>query len=380
MKYSRISTDDICSETEGQTVNVSEATDQNPVLGFVYVAASGVFLTGTLIIVKWFDSLTPLSWLFYRCLVNFLLNAAVLLWQRTPITEWFGTEKRQVMFLCLRALSGGFAAYLTFAAFQSLELENASCFKQTKPVWTCILAYYVLNEKLDLVEICLITIIICGLIVASRASFMFGVSASSPGLIYGSFAALISAILSSVVFTSIKKVKVIKPDTPNLVIVNWSMLGGILVSCSSFLIHRTSFQIVKGWQIFGVCFAGSLSFFSHILKTAGIGMARVGPVSSVKSSEIIWMFLFQGLIWGFDRRGLVYSISGAFAISFGSVSLGLHKWRKARNKKTLSGMVVEQELELVNLESNMIAKSREDCENLSLLESSDNKGNFNDRY
>jgi len=156
------------------------------------------------------------------------------------------------------------------------------------------------------------------------------------------------------------------------------MFGGILVSCSSFLIHKESFQIVEGWQIFGVCFAGSLSFFSHILKTVGIGMARVGPVSSVKSSEMIWMFLFQGLIWGFDTRGLVYTIAGAFAIFFGSVSLGVHKWRKTGYKK--GAMVVEQELEPVNLESNIIANSREDCETLSLLESSDNKGDFHDKY
>merc|ERR1719419_627344 len=282
------------------------------------------------------------------------------------------------MFLSLRALSGVSAAYLTFIAYQSLELENAACFKQTKPVWTCILAYYVLNEKLDDVEIGLITLIMCGLILASRASLIFGISTSSPGLIYGSIAALLSAMLSSVVFTLIKKVKVVKPDTPDLVIVNWSMFGGILVSCSSFLIHKESFQIVEGWQIFGVCFAGSLSFFSHILKTVGIGMARVGPVSSVKSSEMIWMFLFQGLIWGFDTRGLVYTIAGAFAIFFGSVSLGVHKWRKTGYKK--GAMVVEQELEPVNLESNIIAKSREDCETLSLLESSDNKGDLNDKY
>jgi len=43
-------------------------------------------------------------------------------------------------------------------------------------------------------------------------------------------------------------------------------------------------------------------------------------------------------------------------------------------------MVIEQELEPVNLESNCIAKSMEDCEKLSLLESSDNKGDFHDKY
>jgi len=107
-------------------------------------------------------------------------------------------------------------------------------------------------------------------------------------------------------------------------------------------------------------------------------MARVGPLSSVKSSEMIWTFLFQGLIWGFDTRGLVYTVSGALAIFFGSISLGVHKWRKTGYKK--AGMMVEQELEPVNLAANIIAKSREDCEKLSLLESSDNKEDFNDKH
>jgi len=59
-------------------------------------------------------------------------------------------------------------------------------------------------------------------------------------------------------------------------------------------------------------------------------MERVGPVMSIRSTDIVLMFLLQGLLWGFDTRGLVYSIVGALAIVLGTVSLGVHKWKLRR--------------------------------------------------
>jgi len=360
MKYSRIDTETTRTINSDLKANKTEATYQSPVLGFIYVALSGVCFTGMVTTIKWFDSIKPFSWVFYRTFVNFLLNAVALLWKGIPIADWFGTEKKQVMFLSLRAFFGVSGMTCGFIAYQLLELGDASCFRQSVPVWSCIFGYIFLSEKLDWVEICLVTLIMCGLIVVSRPSFLFGLSTYSPGFIYGSTAGILSAICSSIAYICIKKVKIVKPETPNFVIVNYLMCGGMFMSYPLCLLTKTSFQIIWGWQILGACFAGSCGFMGQYLMTAGIGMERVGPVISVRSGDIILMFLFQGLIWGFDTSGLVYSISGALAIVFGTVSLGVHKWRKTRYESKLKEMDIEEEMMPVKLDSCIIQNSGDD--------------------
>jgi len=357
MKYNRIDNGATRTTNSGMKVNKSESKDQSPVLGFIYVALSGVCFTGMVTTIKWFDSLKPFSWVFYRTLVNFLLNAVALLWKGIPITEWFGTEKKQVIFLSLRAIFGVTAMTLGFFTFQLLELGDASCFRQSVPVWSCILGYFLLSEKLDWIEVCLITLIMSGLLVVSRPSFLFGLSTHGPGFIYGSTAGLFSAIFSSIAYICVKKVKITWPETPNFVIVNYLMCGGMLMSYPLCLLSKTPFQVIKGRQILGACFAGSCGFMGQYLMTAGIGMERVGPVISVRSCDIILMFLCQGLIWGFDTSGLGFSISGALAILFGTVSLGVHKWRKTAYDSKLEEMKIGLEMMPVNLESCIITES-----------------------
>lgn len=234
------------------------------------------------------------------------------------------------MFLSLRGLFGSVEMISSVIVYQLLELGDASCFQQSTPVWASLFGYFMLNEKLQLVEIFLIVLIMLGLLTVSRPSFLFGGSTYGPEFIYGAAAGLFSAILGSLGVTLIKKVKIVVPNTPNLVIVNYHICGAMILSYPLCLLTNTAFQLVSGWQIFGVCLAGSFGYMGQYLLTVGIGMERVGPVMSIRSTDIVLMFLLQGLLWGFDTRGLVYSIVGALAIVLGTVSLGVHKWKQRR--------------------------------------------------
>jgi len=239
---------------------------------------------------------------------------------------------------------------LGFTAFQLLELEDASCFRQSVPVWTSIFGCIILKEKLDRIEILLIVLIMIGLILVSRPSFLFGEGTHGENFLYGSIAGVLGAISASVAFIMVKKVKMVKPDTPNFVIINWLMLGGIFLSYPLALLSGNPFELARGWQILGVGLGGSFGFIGQYLMTAGLGMERVGPVMSVRSSDVILLFLLQGVIWGFNMQGLAYSAFGALAIMVGTISLGFHKWMKTRNDNDIGRL----ETELVNMESRNI--------------------------
>merc|ERR1712087_386181 len=76
-------------------------------------------------------------------------------------------------------------------------------------------------------------------------------------------------------------------------------------------------------------------------------MEKAGPVLSIRSSDIIIMFLMQGWIWGFDSTGIKYSLTGGAAIFVGTMSLGFHKWRMSKrpvdgNLYTPRGMDINQ--------------------------------------
>jgi len=135
-----------------------------------------------------------------------------------------------------------------------------------------------------------------GLILVAKPSWIFGGGVYDQQFMYGSIAGVLGSISASVAFIMIKKIKVLQPDTPNIVIINWLMLGGILLSYPIAVLSGESFVLVRGWEILGVCLGGSCGFMGQYFLTAGLGMERVGPVMSVRNSDVILMFLLQGLI------------------------------------------------------------------------------------
>jgi len=355
MKYTRINSE-ITEQTSENPRDKLETKTECAVLGFIYVAASGICFTLMATTIKWFDTLSPLSWAFYRSLVNFILNCIFLTWDGVPVTEWLGTKRNQVWLLFLRSFFGMGGMIGGFTAFQLLELGDASCFRQSVPIWTSLFGWIILREKLDVIQISIISFIMGGLILVTRPSALFGGGVYDRTFLHGMTAGIIAAMCASMAFVMIRKVKVLHPRTPNYVIINWLLCGGIFLSYPLSVLSGTPFQLPHGAQVFGVCLCGSLGFGGQILLTAGIGMERVGPVMSVRSSDIILMYVCQGLLWGFDTDGLLLRIIGAFLIMFGSVSLGIHKWIKTSSQNDYNNM----ETELTTQDSCDVEKSSEE--------------------
>jgi len=341
MKYSRIETEITEAALENFKDNKLETNTECAVLGFIYVAASGVCFTLMATTIKWFDSLSPYTWGFYRSFVNFVLNCIFLAWQGVHITEWLGSKRHQVMLLSFRTFFGMVGMIGGFTAFQLLELGDASCFRQSVPIWASLFGWLLLGENLDLVEVCIISFIMGGLILVTRPSALFGGAVYDRKFLRGMTAGIIAAIGSSLAFVMIKKVKVHHPSTPNFVIINWLLIGGMFLTYPLSIITGMPFQLPHGKQVLGVCLGGSFGFGGQILLTTGIGLERVGPVMSVRSWDIILMYVCQGLLWGFDTNGLILRILGAFLIMIGSISLGIHKWMKTREKNDYNKLETE---------------------------------------
>jgi len=332
MKYSRIDTEISGEASEKYNDKKLETKTECAVLGFIYVAASGICFTLMATTIKWFDSLSPYTWGFYRSFVNFILNCIFLACQGVHITEWLGSKRHQVMLLFFRTFFGMVGMIGGFTAFQLLELGDASCFRQSVPIWASLFGWLILGEKLDYVEVCIISFIMGGLVLVARPSALFGGAVYDRQFLHGMTAGLIAAAGAALAFVMIKKVKIHHPSTPNFVIINWLLCGGMVLTYPLSIITGMPFQLPRGKQVLGVCLGGSFGFGGQILLTTGIGLERVGPVMSVRSWDIILMYLCQGVLWGFDTDGLLLRILGAFLIMVGSISLGIHKWMKTREK------------------------------------------------
>ena len=122
-----------------------------------------------------------------------------------------------------------------------------------------------------------------GLILVTRPRALFGGTVYDRQFMHGMTAGIIAAIGASLAFVMIKKVKVHHPETPNFVIINWLLCGGMFLTYPISIISGMPFQLPRGKQVLGVCLGGSLSFVGQILLTTGIGLERVGPVMSVRS-------------------------------------------------------------------------------------------------
>ena len=207
------------------------------------------------------------------------------------ITEWFGTNRNQARLLFLRSLFGVGGMIGGFTAFQLLELDYASCFRESVPIWASLFGWIFLKEKLDVIQIFIISFIMGGQFLVTRPTFLYDGGVYDWTFLEGMTLGITASMCASLAFVIIRKIKILHSRTPNYVIINWLLCGGIFLSYPLSVLSGMPFQVPHGMQVFGVCLVGSFGFVGQLLLTAGIGKECVGPVMSVRSSDIILMHL-----------------------------------------------------------------------------------------
>lgn len=221
---------------------------------------------------------------FFRCVISVVFG---FLWLKNASVPWKGSHTIR---LVGRGLAGTAALYLFFLTLQKMPLATAVTLQYLSPIFTAILAVFMLDEKIKPVQ-----------------WLMFGLSFLGVALLKGfdervSWAYLAlgiaSAFFSGLAYTLVRSLK--DREHPLVVVFYFQMVGTIVGGAFSL----TQFKIPKGWDWILLFAIGALAHFGQINLTRAIQGEKVGVISSLNFLGAIfgslfgWLLFREHLTWG----------------------------------------------------------------------------------
>jgi len=130
-------------------------------------------------------------------------------WKRYPGSEIFGPvangKPRMLLLIISRGIVGMSAMLCLYQAYSRIPLGDTSAIFGSHSVWTSLIAFLFLQEKLHFLDIMALPLTLIGIICMSQPSFIFG-SRTLHYDMFGFTCALAAAILASSAFNLIRKI------------------------------------------------------------------------------------------------------------------------------------------------------------------------------
>lgn len=351
--------------------------------GLFLCGLSALFLSVMALLVKLISaSNIPIAVIiFTRSLVQLIGCIAFRMhsWSKISVSEkparidFFTGPKDARNGLLRRGLIGFMAISCSYYSISLLDLSIASTLLQSAPIWTSILAYWLLGESFSVLEFISTLISICGIILVSLPSSVYNGSVeasssnSSGKRLVGSLVALSGSVFKAFAFIQIRSLSKYK--------VSSSIVAGYFAFCCvvltgfelivRLLIYRHAFVsqinaiVFRDW--FFILCAGICAFFGQITLTMGLFLEKAGLGSMMQTLNVVFAYVFQMAI--FEISPSYLSVIGALFICFGVVLIGYHKFKASGEVEMKDESNSRLTIELINADVfTFIEKEDEDIE------------------
>jgi drug/metabolite transporter (DMT)-like permease len=279
--------------------------------GIVYMLAASFLFALTIAFAKLLSaSMGSVEVTFWRNAVGLIVLGLTLF--HTPIRNAGGRP----LTLVFRGVVGTIALLAFFYTVSATTLSNAIVYSKTEPIFTAILAFFLLNEKLRYSALFAIIIGFSGVAVLS-------------GMEWGYLHAMgiLTGFLSALAYTSVRSLKA-HYDARTVVLS--FMIAGVLIPAvlmiaaeyytSEFLAFALSpFVLPEGIDWLWIVLMGLAAALGQIWMTRAYFYAKAGLVSTISYSVVLFATLF-GIVLG-DTLPTPTLIAGAVLIVLSGVLL-----------------------------------------------------------
>ncbi|XP_072095423.1 solute carrier family 35 member G1 isoform X1 [Mobula birostris] len=298
-------------------------------LGLCYALLSGVFFSLLALLVKKIEGIHALEISGIRCLFQWLFTFPIIIYNEVDILG----PKALRLLLFLRGLLGATAMMLFFYAIQQMHLADATVIMLSNPVFVSIFAWIFLKEKCTLLDPIFIIFTLVGVVLIARPQFLFGTQnvgfeSDYKNRIKGTMAAFASALCASLTLIVIRKMG--KSVDYFLSIWYYSAIGSIL--------SMTVVSITREWSLPScgmdrafLILIGLLGIGGQTFLTKALQIERAGPVSLIKTAEVVLAFILQYLF--LNRSPTWWSLGGAICVTSGTSGVALQKWYTSTRKE-----------------------------------------------
>ena len=139
------------------------------ILGVIFAMFSCIFFAFSSLLVKLLQEIPPQEVVFFRSLVQVIFVLPPLIYSEVPV---FGDTKH-LPYLCVRGVAGTLALCCQFYAFQHMPLADATVIVFSSPIFTGVLAHFLLGEAWGLFDALATLLCFTGVVLIARPTFLF---------------------------------------------------------------------------------------------------------------------------------------------------------------------------------------------------------------
>ncbi len=231
------------------------------------------------VMVKKLAHLPAMELVFFRCSVATLIGFAGLY---KECVSWVGSNRK---LLFLRGLFGTTALYMFFLSIQNMPLGTAVTIQYISPVFTTILAIYLLKEKVMPVQWLFFLLSFVGVILIKG----FDDRVSWTMLAVG----ILSSFFSALAYTMVRSLKQL--EHPLVVVLHFQLLGALVGGVFTIF----NFKMPQGIDWLYIVLIGIVTQLGQLNLTRSLHSENIAKVSILNYLGIIYALFFG---WAFFKE------------------------------------------------------------------------------
>jgi drug/metabolite transporter (DMT)-like permease len=228
--------------------------------------------------IKAVSHLPVMEIVFFRCGISLLLSVVVL--QRAGI-DWKGSNRK---LLILRGAFGTLALSTYFYTIAHMPLGTAVTIQYLSPIFTTILAIFVLQEKVKPIQWLFFIISFSGVFVMKG----FDDQMEMKYLLIGIF----SAIVSAFAYNTIRTLK--DKEHPVVVVLHFQIIGTL----AGGIFSVGEFEMPTGFDWLWLILIGVFTQLGQVSMTKALQRENVANVSILNYTGVVYALIFGHLLFG----------------------------------------------------------------------------------
>jgi drug/metabolite transporter (DMT)-like permease len=270
--------------------------------GLHYMAQSAFWFAVMSLLVKFAgETLPTMEIVFGRGIVTLVISTALLL--RAKLSP-FRSDPR---LLLLRGLFGSLALICFYAAVVHMPLAEATVIHQTAPLFTAVLAAWLLRERLEARVLGAIVLCLLGVVMIAQPSWLPGFLPHEPGYPWQfAFVALLGSLLSAFAYVTVRRLG--RSENPLVVVFYFPLVTVPLVL--PFVVPVWVWPSATAWLLLvGI---GVSTQIAQIAMTKGLAREPAGRATTVGYLQVAFATLAGVVVfgawpnaWGWGGMGLI---------------------------------------------------------------------------
>jgi drug/metabolite transporter (DMT)-like permease len=258
------------------------------------------------VFVKQVAHLPTMEIVFFRCAFGVLFCYFGL---RKANAGWRGSNRK---LLLLRGLFGTTALYFFFLTVQNIPLASAMTIQYLSPIFTTIIAIFLLNETVKVAQWIFYALAFAGVLFIGQFDLRVSVFFLALGIV--------SAFCSGVAYNLVRTLR--EREHPLTVVLHFQLVGLI----AGFLFTVFDWQSPVGWDWLYLFLIGVSSQIGQIFLTNALQKERAASVAIVNYTGLIYGLLIGWFVFG--EAQTVESLAGMILVVAGVVLSVIYSKRR----------------------------------------------------